>query len=423
MKVKDYAKITQNNKFYKTNPSGISLIVLVITIIVIIILAAAIILTLNNNNPISEANKARYESDVANIQAIFTNVVTKVMAQNQSTIEVKAGSLNSVKNGGSSTEGRVNYTLDNPLDSSNENGVIIFNTGTNNATTYYTGKMLPLYNAGETTWYVDNEGVISLKVGLQEYGKGEIEGEEIATSDNPMLQSWATDRKTDFHADEYRTKITKVKFETNVKIPNSKIMSWDVSKAKDKSVMAWVEDDGAEGYILTIAGKEKIVANTNSSYLFANFSKLEKIENIELLDIIEKTTMRNAFSNCKNLKSMNFSNCDTSKIKDFTDIFSYCSALESIGENPFDISGAVGITSALQLMFTRCYKLTTTINVKGKVNVYSYTNAMFESTSTSSSAKITLNYTSESESAVDDIISRYTTNTTPSNIVKGIQLD
>ena len=47
---------------------GISLIVLVITIIVMIILAAAIIISLNNTGIIGNANKAKNESDLANIK-------------------------------------------------------------------------------------------------------------------------------------------------------------------------------------------------------------------------------------------------------------------------------------------------------------------------------------------------------------------
>ena len=47
---------------------GISLIVLVITIIVMIILAAAIIISLNNTGIIGNANKAKDESDLANIK-------------------------------------------------------------------------------------------------------------------------------------------------------------------------------------------------------------------------------------------------------------------------------------------------------------------------------------------------------------------
>ena len=47
---------------------GISLIVLVITIIVIIILAVAVILSIANNNPISNANKAKFQNDLKSIQ-------------------------------------------------------------------------------------------------------------------------------------------------------------------------------------------------------------------------------------------------------------------------------------------------------------------------------------------------------------------
>ncbi len=75
--------------FYKTNPRGISLIVLVITIIVVIILAAAVIISLQNNNSMIEANKARINSDVANMQAIFTNTIGKIMAENQDVVTIK----------------------------------------------------------------------------------------------------------------------------------------------------------------------------------------------------------------------------------------------------------------------------------------------------------------------------------------------
>ena len=50
------------------NKKGISLIVLVITIIVMIILAAAIIISLNNTGIIGNANKAKDESNLANIK-------------------------------------------------------------------------------------------------------------------------------------------------------------------------------------------------------------------------------------------------------------------------------------------------------------------------------------------------------------------
>ncbi len=66
--IENMYKKGKQNIFYKLGPSGgISLIVLVITIIVVIILSAAVIISLQNNNPMTEANKARINSDVANI--------------------------------------------------------------------------------------------------------------------------------------------------------------------------------------------------------------------------------------------------------------------------------------------------------------------------------------------------------------------
>ena len=165
----------RKNKFYKTNPSGISLIVLVITIIVIIILATAIIVTLLSNNPINEANKARYENDRDSMQAIFTNTVAKVMAQKQGTMEIEASSLNTVTSGVSSATGDANYTLNGVVKEEEINGRIIFDNKENTETEYYTGKQLPIYKSGETTWYVDEEGIITLQVGDKIYGEGETE--------------------------------------------------------------------------------------------------------------------------------------------------------------------------------------------------------------------------------------------------------
>ena len=137
---------------------------LVITIIVIIILAAAVILTINNNNPVAEANKARYESDRANMQAIFTNAVAKVMTHNRATVSVTAGQVNEKTSGAKESKGTVSYTVTNAMNEDNTNGTIVFGKGYNTDTVFYTGKLLPIYAAGETKWYVDSEGNITLEV-------------------------------------------------------------------------------------------------------------------------------------------------------------------------------------------------------------------------------------------------------------------
>ena len=124
--------------FYKTNPyGGISLIVLVITIIVIIILAAAVIISLQNNNPMIEANKARINSDVANMQAIFTNTVGKIMAENQDVVVIKNGQLNMVTSGVKKTDGVAKYEI-KETDGNAVEGNIMFKVGNKEGTMYYT---------------------------------------------------------------------------------------------------------------------------------------------------------------------------------------------------------------------------------------------------------------------------------------------
>jgi Tfp pilus assembly protein PilE len=62
---------------------GISLIVLVITIIVIIILAGSVILSLSNNNPIEQAQKAIFSSDVESFQSeLLLYQTTKYVGNN-----------------------------------------------------------------------------------------------------------------------------------------------------------------------------------------------------------------------------------------------------------------------------------------------------------------------------------------------------
>ena len=277
---------------------------------------------------------------------------------------------------------------------------------------------MPIYSS-ETKWYVNEQGLLSVEVGGVIYGEGSKveEGEEIPSSENPMLQSWWNDYTTDFHAEEYRTKITKAKFAINVKVPNSKIKSWDVSEAKDGSVMAWIEDDGSEGYILTIAGKEKIIANNLFGNLFRDFINLKEIENIEFLDVSNTIHMSALFYYYSSLASLDLSKWDTNKVSMMPSMFHGCISLESInfGEN-FDISKL----TLMDKMFYRCFNLTTTLKIQNNTYLNNNVKAgdMFNNAAVYEPAQITLNYTTESESIVDSIIAGKGT----SNIVKGVQI-
>ena len=83
---------------YKKSKGGISLIVLVITIIVMIILAAAIILSLSNSGIISKANKAKTDSDTANLKEYVNTLRAEWELMTDAERAVKANSFEEYAN-------------------------------------------------------------------------------------------------------------------------------------------------------------------------------------------------------------------------------------------------------------------------------------------------------------------------------------
>ena len=149
----------------KNTQKGISLITLVITIIVIIILAAAVILSLNNNNPVGSASKAVREQDRANVQDKVNTVLASIAGKYLCNVKVTPGEIN---------EG-IEYTLENPQ---NSNGVTGGTIGWNETKAEESTKdnsftleiERPTYGKDTATWYIDEQGRVTLKVGDETYG-------------------------------------------------------------------------------------------------------------------------------------------------------------------------------------------------------------------------------------------------------------
>ena len=156
---------TKTKEKLKNTQKGISLITLVITIVVIIILAAAVILSLNNNNPVGSASKAVKEQDRANVQDKVNTVLASIAGKYLCNVKVKPGEIN---------EG-IEYTLENPQ---NANGVTGGTIGWNETKAEETGKdnsftleiERPTYKQESTTWYIDEQGRVTLTVGDETYG-------------------------------------------------------------------------------------------------------------------------------------------------------------------------------------------------------------------------------------------------------------
>ena len=166
--MKNYGCLSE--KCYK-GKNGISLTVLIVTSIVIIILASLIVVSISTTNPIKEGQDAKYEYDVDNIQTAFTSTASKVMVKKRANIVIEPVELNDIKSGVESTTGQVQYTVKFASSTKTESGRIIFDKQSDTDNEFYTGVKLPIYKVADTTWRVDEDGNISLKVGDEVYGK------------------------------------------------------------------------------------------------------------------------------------------------------------------------------------------------------------------------------------------------------------
>ena len=267
-------------------------------------------------------------------------------------------------------------------------------------------------SASETTnyrlrMYVDESynpqgdgGGLSFSVKINAYGKVKEAptGSKIkaymtqADYDNHTLP------ETDFHTNDYRSKITSIITKKDNIVPETATESWDISEAQDGSVMAYVEKtdevlrplppvpapsnakiysndekvndisktiyatplsetNTTYAYKLTIGGKGGIIANENMIGYFAEFfSEFYNDGTIDLsaLDTSEVTNMNAMFSGCISLTSLDVSNFDTSQVTDMSNMFSGCSKLTSLDVSNFDTSKVTDMNN----MFYYCISLT-----------------------------------------------------------------
>ena len=126
--------------------------------------------------------------------------------------------------------------------------------------------------------------------------------------------------------------VTKIVFQDSINKIEGESESWDISSAKNKTVMARLvpNTDDTTTNTLYIQGNGGVIANYNSSDLFCNFRKLTEIENINLLDTSNVTDMSGMFNSCSSLTSLDVSNFDTSKVTSMDSMFSGCSKLTSL---------------------------------------------------------------------------------------------
>ena len=169
------------------------------------------------------------------------------------------------------------------------------------------------------------------------------------------MKSWNNNATTDFHNDEYKSKIISAEVVDYVDVPSNAIASWDVSEKQNGGVMAWIIDDpdNTGYYKLYIGGDGGVLANSNSGNLFYEFSTLKSIDLIKL-DTRQVTSMSRMFYDCTNLTELDLSNFDTSNVTNMSSMFSYCSSLTTLDLSNFDTSNV----TYMAFMFSGCRSLT-----------------------------------------------------------------
>ena len=216
---------------------------------------------------------------------------------------------------------------------------------------------------------------------------GEIEQERCfgpyAIKDHTMLVSTSTETTTDsgFLGNEniQRAKIKSITIQNRLNGHSiNDANTWDVTDGKKGKYLAWYTGDETNGYDVTIEGDGGIIANTNSSYLFANIGSgitdhEVTITGLEYLDTELTTNMSLMFNNCKANK-VDVNNFNTRNVTIMGYTFNKCSSLTSLDLTNFNTSNVTN----MQNMFNGCSSLTsldlTNFNTSNVTNMQSMFN-------------------------------------------------
>lgn len=143
--------------------------------------------------------------------------------------------------------------------------------------------------------------------------------------------------------------------------------TWDVSQSQNEMYLAWYEVNENGYYDVTIAGEGGVVANSNSSYLFANIgygveNQEVSITGVQNLDTGLVTDMGSMFLRCK-VQQLNLNTFDTSNVTTLLRTFAGCTNLTTLDVNNWDTSnviemGVLGANAGDVGTFEDCSKLT-----------------------------------------------------------------
>lgn len=164
----------------------------------------------------------------------------------------------------------------------------------------------------------------------------------VSTQGEPVMMgaSW-------WNAEYQKDKVTSIEVKTTTAIPDSAIAYWDVSQAQDKSVIAYIEDDGNGDYKVSIGGLGGVIANSDCSSLFQDFTSVKTIS-LDNFDTSNVFNMLNMFQKCNSLTYLDLSGFNTSKVSIISSMFSSCYNLIGVDLSSFDTSNISNMNAVFQ---------------------------------------------------------------------------
>ena len=190
-----------------------------------------------------------------------------------------------------------------------------------------------------------------------------------------------------------RDNVKTITFKNTINVPTDVAADkvWDASLNKDNSVIAYYtteEVNNVAWYNVVIGGYGKVQFPPDSSYLFKSYKNLEKLDFGDYIDTSNVTSMKEMFSECSGLttldvtkfvtsnvnnmsgmfsggifgsltlKTLDLSNFDTSNVTNIGMMFENCTSLEEIkGIENFDTSKVTTMVYGSRGLFKNCKNL------------------------------------------------------------------
>lgn len=153
-----------------------------------------------------------------------------------------------------------------------------------------------------------------------------VSGEEFNSITSPV--------KADIKTVEFMSTIPDL---TNYKMGINK---FDVSKEKDGSVMAWVENT-TEMYI---GGRGGIIADQSLNTMFSYYTSVESITFKNVLDTRDTTSAYNMFLSCVKLLTTDVNKLDTGNIQNFQFMFANCVSMKELDISSWNVESAINMS-------------------------------------------------------------------------------